>query len=121
MNPVSSKFSRYFSLYLSVLILANRRIAFTLNNRNASLLPEVSPPKLGADVEDDLSDPFKFMPPGEKLRAAQKEHQKLQFAIQEERKFTVKLSGILDKELFRQNCSLKRTPALGLDCAHIVS
>ena len=76
---------------------------------------------MGADVEDDLSDPLKYMPSEEKLRAAQKQHQKLQFAIQKERKLTVKMSGILEKELLRQKCSLKRTPALGLDCAHIVS
>ena len=109
------------SLYFSVLILASRRNAFTLNNRNASLLPEVSPAKLGADVEDDLSDPLKYMPPEEELRAAQKQHQKLQFAIQKERTLTVKMSEILEKELLRQNCPLKRKPALNSDCAHIVS
>ena len=84
----------------------------------AFLLPEVSPLKSGAD---DLSDPLRYMPPEEALRASQKQQQKLLIAIQKERKFTANMSEILEKELLRQNCPLKRKPALSSDCAHIVS
>ena len=84
----------------------------------AFLLPEVSPLKSGAD---DLSDPLRYMPPEEELRATQKQHQKLQFAIEKEINFTAKMSEILEKELLLQKCPLKRKPALSSGCAHIVS